>query len=569
MGIRGLSTYIHSDNACWTNINRIFESQSKDSCFKHRLIIDGSNLANYLHERNGLDSLFGGQYQELYEISTAFLQAVVQSGFHPIVVLEEIVEEEKKVTILARKTAKLRDLNRCVHNGESTTRFPSMGYIVLSEVVTYLNLETIFCDTEADPIISALAARLGASVLSNDSDFFLTKIPSVISLKTLSWDRGLLVGHFYNIDSFLQHNRLQYWAVPYIVILLGNDFIPEPFYYKLRKTITSHLSGDKIIRLFQLLNSFKDESAFRDCLQSHLSANEWKQFRFHHNRTYSSYLKPEDQVFIDPILSHYGLVYANIRKHSDYSFNALLRLPWTWGRFIRGEHFSQCSVQHYQRLPASECSLLIRSFINSILVRDRIIIEYVNTSSLCFEQKVIQAQKLLPDGNPIPNLDQISTIPQIDRLSIFLKITGSHGIEIEFLPEPWKMLAVTLRYWCLYCMPCPEPSLLKLIVSSCVITYQYPNRKPYHKLLTYKVNSLIRYNLRTFHQIAQWHNTYHDIYRLAQILDLPLSSPCLFYNGNLLFHILFVKEFRDTHFPELINTKSEEWINYLTRVIEG
>ena len=572
MGIRGLSTYIHSDNAYWTNIARIFEGKSKDSQFSHRLIIDGANLVNFLHQRNRINSLYGGQYQELYEVCTTFFLAVLNSGFHPIVVLEEIVEESKNETVLKRRMEKIRDLNRCVHNGERTHLLPAMGYITFSEVVTDMNLETISCDCEADLVISALAATLGATVLSNDSDFLLTKIPSVISLNSLLWDDGVLVGHFYNIDSFLQYHKLEYWTIPYIVMMLGNDTTPEHLSYlisALRHNFTKHINGDKISRLIRFLNTFKEESSLRDFFESQISYSHWRQLSFLLKEADSLYLCPKSLVHIDPFLPNYGLMYPNIQKHSNYSLDSLLRVPWTWGIVIRRDCFPHATIQHYQRKPASDCSSFIRSYMYGILVREDEVGEYVSTGSLTFTRLPIRAQHQLPDGHPIPDLDQIAVILQPKRLAILLQTSGSLGVGLELLPAPWTMLAITLHYWLGHSTPSPHSSLLRLIITSCVITFKYPSRKAYSKLLSFKIDALIRYNLLLFHQIAQWHNCYNDIYRLALVLDLPVSKPSLFYNGHLLFHILFVEEFRDTQLSKLIDTQSELWIDYLTRVIEA
>ena len=573
MGIRGLSTYIHSDNAYWTNIARIFEGKSRDSQFSHRLIIDGANLVNFLHQRLRINSLYGGQYQELYEVCITFFSAVLNSGFQPIVVLEEIVQEAKNETVLKRRLDKIRDLNRCVHNGERTHLLPAMGYITFSEVVTDMNLETIPCDCEADPVISALAATLGATVLSNDSDFFLTRIPSVISLNSLLWDDGVLVGHFYNIDSFLQYHKLEYWTIPYIVMMLGNDTIPQHLSYiisSLRHNLTKHINGDKISRLIRFLNTFKDESSLRDFLESQLSYSHshWRQLASLLKEADSLYLCPNSLVHIDPFLPNYGLVYSNVQKHSVCSLDSLLRVPWTWGIVIRRDCFPHATIQHYQRKPASDCSSFIRSYMYGILVREEEVGEHVSTSSLTFIRVPIRPQHQLSDGHPLPNLDQIPMIPQPKRLAILLQISGSLGVGLELLPTPWTMLAITLHYWCRHSTPSPDTSLLRLIVTSCVVTFKYPTRKAYSKLLTYKIDALIRFNLLLFHQIAQWHNCYNDIYRLTRVLYLPASNPSLFYNGHLLFHILFVKEFRETELSKLVDTQSELWIDYLTRLIE-
>ena len=568
MGIRGLSTYVHSDNAYWTSIARLHEKGSEDS---NILIIDGSNLVNILHQSSGLNSLFGGQYQELYEIMRAFFSAVLNSGFRPIVILEEVAEEEKRDTVFKRRLEKLRDLNTCVHNGETIHRLPGMGYIILSELVSELGLECTCCDSEADPVIAALASRLGATVVSNDSDFFLTKVPSVISLNCLSWDWGELVGHFFNLDAFLSHHGLHYWAAPFIVLLLGNDTIPGQLLYAIqtvRSDVTRHLIGDKISRVFKFLASFKSETSLLEFLRPRFSPAQWRLFLFYHRNTVSSYLHPETQVPIDPSLPYYGLLFPNIMQHSNSSLKSLLRVPWAWGIFIRGDTFSQLSVQHFQREPAGDCSLPVRVYLYSILLGDRVMVEFVHTSSLSFKQRLIETKQALPNGSPVPSLDEVPLIPEVALLDIFLQISRSDGVGIELLPGPWRMLAAALRYWLLRCKPRPHSSLLTSLISSCVVTFKFPSRRQYTKLLSHKINHLIPYNLQTFHQISQWHAAYLDLYRLAQILDLAPISPSLFYNGNLLFHILLLREFRDYELPKLLSSRDLTWISHLAQVVE-
>ena len=571
MGIRGLSTYVHSDNAYWTSIARLHQKEPKDSVKKPILIIDGSNLANYLHSRFVLDSLFGGQYQELYEIGRSFFSAVLSSGFHPIIFLEEVSGEEKQDTVFKRRIDKLHDLNRCVHNGESTQIMPGMGYVILSELVADLGLESVYCDTDADPVISALASCLGATVVSNDSDFLLSRIPTVISLNSLSWDKGVLIGHFFNLDAFLCYHALQYWAVPFIAMLLGNDFIPDQLMrviHAVRGDVTKHLIGDKISRLFKFLASFDSETRLIGFLQSRFFPSIWKLFLLQYRNAIALYLHPESLVPIDPSLPLYGLQFASIQQHSTCSLNSLLRVPWAWGVYIRGDTCSHFGIQHYQRAPAGDCSLSIRIYCYSILLGDRGVVEFVHTSSLRFKERTLETRQFLPNRSRLPSLDEVPLIPQHTRVDIFLQISRSEGVGIETLPGPWRMLAATLRYWYSHCKPTPDPSLLSLLTTSCVITFKFPSRKQYTKLLTDEIKNLIPHNLLTFHQISQWHAVYYDLYRLAQVLNLTPISPALFYNGNLLFHILLLREFREQELPQLLDSQAQVWVSDITQLVK-
>ena len=200
MGIRGLSTYVHNNSSFWINISQILEENKRSDEGPLKIIIDGPSLANQLHKLANLDSLYGGQYQEFYETVRGFLEAVRNTGFTPIVVLGEMMEERKRNLIITRRMEKLNELNRCVHNGERIVKLPRMGYITFTQAVLDLEMEYVTCDTEADPVIAALASTLNAYVMSNDSDFFFTSVPGVFSIDFLSWKDGVLVGSCYRLE---------------------------------------------------------------------------------------------------------------------------------------------------------------------------------------------------------------------------------------------------------------------------------------------------------------------------------------------------------------------------------
>ena len=569
MGIRGLFTYIHNNNSFWINISQMIDENKRSDGRPSKIIIDGPNLANQLHKLGDFDSLYGGQYQEYYETVRGFLEAVINTGFTPIVVLEETMEERKRETILIRRVEKLKELDRCVHEGSIISKLPRMGYIIFTQAVLDLKIERVSCDSEADPVIAALASSLNAYIMSSDSDFFFTCIPGVFSVDFLSWPDGVLTGSCYHLEYFLEYHRLQLWMVPFVVMMLRNDFIPEWLFQEIeyvREKAIEHLGGrNKIWRVLQMIGSFRSEKKVLEYFESRLSQKAWRKFQDCYDSAVSSYLCPNSLVRIDPSLPHYGLEYRNVREKSDLSLDSLLRVAWAWGAVIHRETLAQCNNEDFQRDPATNCSLSVRQYLYSFILRGGYLVEIGRNNSLGLRHDHLELFETLPNGNLLPDLDEVLAKPESDRFDIFLQVVQCSNEKILRLEDPWRMLAFSLNYWYSHCNPKPPGSLLEIIIVSCLITYKHPWRN--YSKFSQNINHLISKHLLSYHQVAQWHATQHDIYKLALLLAIPNLSPCVFSNGRLLFQIIMDREFRENQLHKFISVQSQLWIHYFTELI--
>ena len=103
MGIRGLTSFVHSTENLWTTID----------LHDTRLVIDGKALYFYLYKDSGLDWRCGGQYNELYQAVVAFFVALKSSSVDCFVVLDGTIDPsgKKLETIKSRLKQSMKDGN--------------------------------------------------------------------------------------------------------------------------------------------------------------------------------------------------------------------------------------------------------------------------------------------------------------------------------------------------------------------------------------------------------------------------------------------------------------------------
>ena len=107
MGVRGLTSFVHSTENLWTAID----------LHDTRLVIDGKALYFHLYKESGLDWRCGGQYNELYEAVVAFFVALKSNRVDCFVVLDGIIDPSGKKL----ETIKSR-MEQSIQNGNELSR---------------------------------------------------------------------------------------------------------------------------------------------------------------------------------------------------------------------------------------------------------------------------------------------------------------------------------------------------------------------------------------------------------------------------------------------------------------
>ena len=108
--------------------------------------------------------------------------------------------------------------------------FPLMMRHVFTEKLLEINVPVFQTDFEADNEIAALAKKLNAPVLSNDSDFFIYDV-QYIPLTSISFysceyssNKFYIPCQIFNVNSLLKRfGNLQKTMLPLLATVLGND----------------------------------------------------------------------------------------------------------------------------------------------------------------------------------------------------------------------------------------------------------------------------------------------------------------------------------------------------------
>uniref|UniRef100_A0A023EZ07 Putative asteroid n=1 Tax=Triatoma infestans TaxID=30076 RepID=A0A023EZ07_TRIIF len=276
MGVRGLTTFINS------NSHMYFVEFKLHGC---PLIVDGNSLAAVLYsETLGPYSAFGGDYDHFAEHVENFIKNLKKCEIEPIFVFDGGYEQKKATTVRKRNAMKVYVIEKVAPNKPARDFFPLMLRPVLQERLIELGITCLQSDFEADREIAAIAKRLNAPVLSNDSDFFIFDIP-YIPLSTFPFDVCLSASEsidycyipcqIFYVDNFLKSfGGLEKDMLPLLATVLGNDYLNRSvfknFYglIKIDKSKKITLTQRRVGGLIKWLKNETFDSAFKKILAS-------------------------------------------------------------------------------------------------------------------------------------------------------------------------------------------------------------------------------------------------------------------------------------------------------------
>ena len=552
------------------------------------LIIEAPNMLHAFHHHLGLDSVCGGQYEAFYQAVVEFFSSLKRENplLRILVLLVEVVEQEKLEVIKERKLNKLKRWAEIVRTAEPSSLIPTSLDDVFQEAIIACGVSTLFYDSEADDYISALAlhyAEEGRNVfiLSEDTDFYVTVgITGVICMESISWDSvsksrpNLRESHFFSLPDFLRVNSCQPWMIPILALLLGNDITPQPLRQALepvKEEFSSEGQGHFLNKMiFYLSGHTGSEINTLASIKSKLK----KEMQVLFDRTYeynkNRYLCPIRNLDPGDIptsqLKKIKRFYPGVREDS------LMRIGRLWSNRMLLMNNAHSNAENYTQPPACLASKQIRSYCHGILLlptgtsmtskpshiteitrmqRKNLIGGEDTSGNIIVDEKLVVLYKC--GTFDLPNLAQIQEMSRHDRLIIFRTITHSSNCSVVFCDREYidysvSIIISTLYYWyhqisffesktvssSTHFSTLNRKSLLRSLLISSLVTYFQdrillpPTRPPLKKATQHLF----------YHSVAEWTKIHKDTNNLLTLLDLPVVSARRCYNGALLFSII-------------------------------
>ncbi|KAI8896559.1 PIN domain-like protein [Globomyces pollinis-pini] len=158
------------------------------------IVVDGNSFCFYIAKK--INWLKGSQYHEFITLIKRHLEVFTNSQTELIFVFDGPLPDYKIEERHSRNQDKIEKLVLVIADAISnrnpdyhvqnlaTSLLPPFAIPIAIHTMKELNFKCIVAEEEADLFIARLANSLNASVLSQDSDFFMFNIPSFILLDT-------------------------------------------------------------------------------------------------------------------------------------------------------------------------------------------------------------------------------------------------------------------------------------------------------------------------------------------------------------------------------------------------
>lgn len=234
MGVRGLKSFIEKNDDLL-----IKEYNLSDT----HVVIDACNLISSLikqsqkHERR---DLFGGDMVQFGRFVAEYFENLIACKIVPILVFDgaQTYDQDKLKTVEKQRRAieRFRNVMSVNRFGFGDFILPATATNVFRSIAVDYNLRLVQCMFEADLEIARLANELCCPVISNDSDFFLMKLPYGLITTDLLEHRKIIRANntdqcYLRCSLFKQERFINYLpdldlsTLPLVGVLAGNDFI--------------------------------------------------------------------------------------------------------------------------------------------------------------------------------------------------------------------------------------------------------------------------------------------------------------------------------------------------------
>ncbi|KAJ3086265.1 hypothetical protein HK102_013359, partial [Quaeritorhiza haematococci] len=235
MGIRGLSSFILSQSTPGRPFRRNKSASRRDAGPDIEiLVVDGNSFLHYVASSEEVCK------RDVHRLAqqACHLAAVLHSHFPTLhFIFDGPLPTWKFPTRLKRDTQKIHQITTLV---ESSTRHTwKINTPILSPLALLITVAALkkrgytvtFAPSEADMCIAQTAANLApkSAVLSNDSDFFILRVPWFIPLESLTIDEGggLLQARAYTFTDIATALDIHPAALPLIGAFCGCDHISD------------------------------------------------------------------------------------------------------------------------------------------------------------------------------------------------------------------------------------------------------------------------------------------------------------------------------------------------------
>lgn len=234
MGIRGLSLFI----------NEYIDVLEKYRLCNCNVVIDGKNLAHYLHrECTGINVAFGGDFDKYADYVQKFFEGLQSCGVNALVILDGAQPLNGKKFKTAQERAESQ-IAKCLSvnpdNQYSNKIFPPMCLQVFVTTLHKMGILVLQADYEADDEIAAVARILNCIVISEDTDFYMTGVAFVplpsVGYKTIS-KKKFIPCKMFNVDTFCKTTGVNRSHLALLGTLMGNDYIDNHELAKFHKKV--------------------------------------------------------------------------------------------------------------------------------------------------------------------------------------------------------------------------------------------------------------------------------------------------------------------------------------------
>ena len=402
----------------------------------------------------------------------------------------------------------------------------------------------LFLFSEADTEIASLACAWNCPVLGNDSDFFIFDIKAgYIPLSSFNWTEadGLTADIFYR-EELASHFEIRAEFLPLFASLAGNDYVS----YEALAEFGPTMNRGKASRFKSIANILSDSSTEEEALESALlnvgSAVSRVRLRQAVKHSLQEYKITESNLLN---YFHNGVIDSSLKTQNGSEIEEWIFLKFRKGLFsakcmstlTTGKNFLRTQVENCLEVSANQCSQSLRQVLYGILddaaSHD---IEGNLTMVQEWDREVLEVNSSRVPPNREGVVPGVSLIPRLEkeeRIEILLNVLDSNTACIKSLPEKFKLIAASLRFFVNNAQPMLEMNHLVALLCCCLtLEDDSIERKENSTKSTFAIPP---FDLGAAQSFCQWQCVLRDAIDLNFILCEPLTTPRVHktFNGKL------------------------------------
>lgn len=487
MGILGLTTFIKNN----PQITEDFTLHST------KVVIDGNSLYHFLYNKDKLDFLHGGDYNQYADKIREFFSLLQSCNIQPYVVFDGGNEpnEKKFQTVLSRIERRLEMAIQLTKQQHDYCRvMPIMSRDTFIAVLSEITIPFVICDFEADKEIAKLANHLDSPVLSDDSDFFILPLSSgFIRFESLNFTvqeirvengtlKNCLSARRYRVDRFAKKfPSLGKDVFPLLAALLGNDYVDKTvfksFCFSIRSIggeteFTDPTEEKKILKIILWLQSLK---SYREGIEKIVSRSKDKdavslaikitEEAFTLNATETefslrSYFMEKGSTVSNPIQGHYGSMiptwYVSQHRKGIIPPTCIDVITLHRKLLIPQVEDPKSSVSSYQ------CSESIRKYMYGILLSEGVdevqqnegvtskrkcVVEEFDRNAHVIMVKRVDSLVTLAEYGKLPKLSEIPDLSTCEKENILRLVINMPSFSIDDMTKDLELVLGIVVFW--------------------------------------------------------------------------------------------------------------------------